>query len=151
MNVPPSLLRQRRSGATLLITVLIVGSVALVIAMSIVLRGIGELDMALRTTEEKRTLALAEGCLQKTLLSLWGDQSFAMEQESFPLGAGTCSARVAKTETNEDLREVVVQATIGHFTRSIRAIIDSGGARLTMLDWELLAHETGSGAVAISR
>lgn len=138
MTASASVLRRQRPGATLLITVLIVGAVALVVSMGVALRGIGELDMAIRTTESQKVLALAEGCLQKSLLNLWGDKSFASKGESFALGDGTCTAEVNAVENDENLREVLVRAERGRFTRNIRAIIDISGHRLVMVEWELL-------------
>jgi len=125
-------------GATLLITVLIVGAVALVVSISIAMRSMGDLDMAVRTTQLYKTLALAEGCLEQVLLNLWGDKSFATEEETLELGTGTCRAQVQGVEGDENRREVVVQATVGRFARSIRAVIDTSGHRLEMIEWELL-------------
>ncbi len=137
MKTRCSLLRHNRPGATLLITVMIVGAVALAISMSIALAGIGDLDMALRTTESQRTLALTEGCLHQSLLNLWGDKSFASNEETFALGKGTCTAKVQAMNEEQNLREVVVQGTIGRFTHTIQAVIRNSGSRLEMLDWRV--------------
>lgn len=124
-------------GATLLITVLIVGSVALVVGMGIALRGIGELDAAVRTTESHRVLALAEGCVEKSLLGLWGDTSFARSEESFSLGDGQCTVKVDPME-DDHLRQMIVRADRGRYAKTIRVIVDVSGYQLEIVDWELL-------------
>ncbi len=130
--------RRQRPGAALLITVLIVGSVALLITMGIALRGIAELDAAVRTAQSQRAMAMAESCLQHTLLGLWEDKSFARSGASFAFDDGTCTAETHTVPEHPTFRELRVKATVGRFTKMVRAVVDTRGYRLELKEEELL-------------
>lgn len=126
----------RHRGATLLITVLIVGAVALVIGISIALRSIGDLDAAERTTALLRSLAVADGCLEDTLTHLWGDATYGAVPVTLTFGGGTCTAKVTR-DALKPMLTIRLRAQAGRSIRNVRATVSTANHRLRLTAWDL--------------
>ena len=82
----------QRSAMTALLTVVVIGSAALMMSIAIALRGIGESDLAVSSVRLAQVDALLSGCSDEALLRLSRDQTFGQGVPvRFPLGAGTCT------------------------------------------------------------
>lgn len=122
-----------RNGATLLITVLIVGTVALVVGMGLILRVIGELDIARTSNEAQQSLATADSCLQEVLLGLWGDKTYAREGKILVFDRGECTVSM---ERDKEGRSISLTARVGGLTRRIQAVVDPDQPQLRLLKWQ---------------
>lgn len=118
-------------GAMLLITVLIVGAVVLMISLGVTLRSIGELSMGLAENRSQETLAIADGCLQETLLRLARNGAYA--GGAMTVGGGNCTMTV----TTAGLQQTIaVTATLGRWTRKLQAQVNVAGGRVVLLEWK---------------
>ena len=119
-----------RPGAMLLLTVIIVGTTALLIALGTAMRGIEELDMGLAEIQSAEALAVAEGCAQEALLRLARDNSYA--GATLSVGDGTCTIVVSDVSGN---KEVVTTGTVNRWEHTITISVDVSGSSLTILSW----------------
>lgn len=120
-----------RSGAMLLMTVLVAGAVALTIGLSVALRGIGELDMGFSGNQSLETLAVADGCVQEALLRLSRDSNYAGTTD-LSVGEGKCDIAVSGIS---DDRTVAVDAELDRWTRSVILQIDLSTSPITIVEW----------------
>lgn len=85
---------RQRNGLTALITVLVLGSVALLTAIIIALRAAGEVDLGLTSLHGQQADVTLSGCAEEALIRLSRDQSFAQgASQSYDIGNGTCTFR----------------------------------------------------------
>lgn len=84
-----------RSGLTALITVMVLGSVALLTAITIALRGSGEVDLGLSTLHGQQADVILSGCVDDALIRLSRDATFAHDEAVVTeIGQGTCTIKV---------------------------------------------------------
>ena len=123
-------LPHNRSGAMLLITVMIMGAVALLIGMSLALRGIGEMEMSFGSSQALKTQALADGCMEEVLLRLWGDSTYRGGEVH--MADGQCDVTVVSEA--EHMR-ISVEASIGKWQRSLSALVGTEDIAMQILEW----------------
>lgn len=101
----PAFARSRRPGLTALVTVMLLGGVALFTALVIALRGAGETDLALTTLHGAQADALLIGCAEEGLLRLSHDPFNALTDMNFPIGNGDCTITTtqAPSSTSYDM------------------------------------------------
>ena len=87
--------RSKRSGAMLLITVLLTSAIALVVSLSIALQGLQELSMGRAEPKSAEVLGIADGCMEEALLRL--SRSSAYTGGLLTFGNGTCVITVTTT------------------------------------------------------
>ena len=120
-----------RPGAMMLITVLIAGSVALTIGLSIALRGIGEIDMGIAEVQTLKAFGIAEGCTEEALFQLSHDESYT--GGLLTLGDGDCTIDVTSDGSE---RIINVTATMKRWIRKIEVRVDLAGPQVTILEWK---------------
>jgi len=120
-----------RSGATMLLTVLIVGFVALLVTLSTAMRGIGELNMGFAENQSYETLAIADACAQEALLQLSLDDEYT--GGTITVGDGTCTITVTTSGTD---RTIDVSATIDRWTRKYTVEVNLQNNRVNLRSWE---------------
>lgn len=100
----------RRPGITALVTVMVLGGVALFTAIVIALRGAGETDLSLTTLNGAQADALLAGCADEALLRLSRDQDYGSSGAAyFPFGNGECTVTVQRSPDNQDY-DIIVTA-----------------------------------------
>jgi len=112
-------------------TVLVVGSVSLAVALSIALRGIGELQMGFSENQTFETLAIADGCLQEALMRISLDASYV--GGALTVGDGSCTITVTSQGTE---RTIAMTATLDRWTRKFTVRTDRIKNRVKVLTWE---------------
>jgi len=122
----------RRPGAMLLLTVLVMGAVALAIVMSMAMRGIGEMGMAMGEARSQEAFAVSDGCLEEGMLRLALSSSFT--GSTLTLGSVQCSITV--TPTTGDVRTIAAIATRDRWTRKASVRVDLSGPRLQIVWWK---------------
>ena len=126
----PYTLSHRRNGAMLLLVVLIMGSTALLIAMSTALNGIGEMDMGLGDAQSAEALAIADGCAQEALLRLSRASSYTGAVLS--VGDGSCTIAVSDVGGDKD---ITVTSILDRWERVLSIRVRVSGSRITILSW----------------
>lgn len=119
-----------RPGMMLLTTVLLMGAVALMIALSVANRGIGELSTSFNENQGIRAYDLAEGCAQNSLLRL--SQNPAYTGETLSLNEGDC---VISVQSNGNDRTVSVSATVQAWTHHLILQLTISGTSITINEW----------------
>ena len=122
---------KQRPGAMLLITVMIMGAVALIISISLALRGIGEMEMSYSSSQAQKVLAIADGCIEEVLMRLWADSTY--QGGELTLGNGTCDIAITRSG---DVREVLVEAHIERWVRKILVTVNSEEIEMQLLEWK---------------
>jgi len=121
-----------RSGATLLITVMILGTIALLIGITLAMRGIGEMEMSTSSYQREKVLGIADGCMEETLMQLWRNPAYA--SGSILLPPGTCDIEVLRGSGS--LRTVVVHAQIEQWFTTLKIEVDVNSAKMNTSHWQ---------------
>lgn len=106
-------------GLSLLLIVVIVGSAALIMALSTTLLGIGELDLGVTSQKSAETFALTDGCVEEALRRLRLDSGYAGGSLSY--GAGTC---IIGVQSNLQNRIITATGTVDIYTRVVQMDVD---------------------------
>ena len=120
-----------KPGMMLLTTVLLMGAVSLMVAVSIANRGIGEMSISYSDNQGIRAQNMAEGCTQNALLRLSRNSSYS--GETLTVQDGVC---VIAVETNGSNATIRTQATVGTWVRYITAQITVLGRSITIDSWK---------------
>ena len=107
------------SGLATLVVVVVVGMVALTIALSTALLGVRELELATTVDKGHKTKAFADGCLDSALLAL--RQNGAQGDYEFTNSTGRCIITV--TDLGSDNRRVVARGVVGENEQSLTALV----------------------------
>ena len=122
--------RSSKSGAVLLITVIILGSLVLLVGLQTALSGVSELSMGYGENQSFETRAVTDACAEEGLLRL--SMNYAYTGSTLSMGDGTCTIGV--TEDGEE-RILSVAATIDYWTRSSRLRVLRSKNRITIRSW----------------
>ncbi|MBI3332125.1 hypothetical protein HYZ99_04165 [Candidatus Peregrinibacteria bacterium] len=119
----PAPVGSARPGSMLLVTVLIVGSIALLTSISVALRGMHELSMAQGIRKSMELTAIADGCMEEAMLRLSRSSSYA--GGTLAVGGGSCTIVVSGTGS---LRTIAVDAAIGRWAKELttQATLEAG-------------------------
>lgn len=85
-----------RPGITTLVTVMVLGSVALLISLVISLRAGGEADASLAIAQGQRAEAMLIGCSEEALLRLSEDRYFGVEGATIAIDDQECFVSVSR-------------------------------------------------------
>lgn len=123
-------LKKEKKGATALLTVLIVGAAALVMAVSASYLGLGELDLGFTSQKGAETFAIADGCMEEAYRHLRIDTNYT--GDTLSLGAGSC---IISITTSGSDRNITVTATLGEYTKILVSNITLSGNNITVNSW----------------
>jgi hypothetical protein len=118
-------------GFSLLIAVIIIGSVALIAAFSAASLGLGSLKGRIFANQSEKAFFLAEACGEDALLRLHRDQSFSGTTIQF--NDGTCTSAVVSSGNG---RTISASGTVGSVTRSIEIGATLAGSSVTKTSWK---------------
>lgn len=110
------------NGFIALTSLLIISAIALAIAVSISLLGIGETKSSLDYKKGREVYYIARGCLDESLLQLKSDETYP--GETFPFGNGACN--------------IVVSGTSGSYTIDIEATLPGNPQYLKRLQAQVM-------------
>jgi hypothetical protein len=123
---------QYRQGYIALITVLIISAVALVIAASVSLLGIGIGQSALSGSKGENALELAEGCAEDALLKSQLSGSYAGGNITRP--EGTCVITITTSGSNWTMTATSTQTD---YNRTVQVIfVRNSGSPITITTWQ---------------
>jgi len=116
---------------TLLITVIILGIVALATGLSIALRAVGELDMGNAGTQSEQAQAVVDACMGEALIKIGRDATYS--GETLTIGQIACTIGVTINGTS---RTVTVTALSGRWTRAVQTTAAVTGTGVTLRRWQ---------------
>lgn len=125
-------LKQNENGYIALVTVLILSGVALAIAATVSLLGIGVTQSALSGSKGENALQLAEGCAEDALLK--SQQSSSYNGGNITRPEGTCVITIQKSGTNWTIDSTTTQTDYNRtvelqFTRTT-------GSPISVTSWQ---------------
>ncbi len=123
-------IRNRRSGYSSLISVLVTGAIVTAIAMSVVIIAISEGQLALSGEFNERILHRAEGCVEDVLIRL--NKSNSITAGALTTAEGTCTVAIVSHTGNS--WTFTVNATGNGITKRIR-ITAQRAASVTVNEW----------------
>lgn len=123
-----------RPGTMLLLTVLVLGSVALAIVVSSALRGIGEVTMGTAETGSKQAFAAADALMDEGLRQLMANDAYTGEQ----LSIGSASGSITVSPTSGSPRTITATAVVNRWTARTQVRVDTSGSKLSVLWWRQL-------------
>lgn len=118
-------------GMTLLISVLVLGAVAIVVGSGVAIRGIEEVDISRSTMQTSEALAVADACVEEALLQIKRENT-AFTGTSLTIGDGSCTVSVTGTAPTYVLS---VSGTVLQWTRDIAATITYTGSTISKVEW----------------
>mgnify|MGYP007123701188 CR=1 FL=1 len=127
-------MNNKQKGVAALLTIIIVGASALIMAFSASILGLGELDMGYISQQGAETLAIADGCMEESLERLRNDASYA--GGSLSLGDGSCIITVS-TSGNNSTTTVTANIDSKYF-KKIRTTADINNGIVSIDSWEEL-------------
>lgn len=117
-------------GATAILTVVIIGAAALIMAVAASYLGLGELDMGYVSQKGGETFAVADGCAEEALRHLRINTSYT--GDTLSLGGGSCIISISTAGAD---RTITVTSTIGDFNKSLEINLTLSGDVITINSW----------------
>ncbi len=118
------------SGIVSIAAVLVSLTVATVLATSVYLVGLSDLQAGFGSVQSEKAFALAEGCSQEALLRLSRSSSYA----GGTLSVGSHSCTISVTGSG-GTRAISVSATVGGNTRTILMDVSISGSTVSITNW----------------
>ncbi|MBP9821741.1 MAG: hypothetical protein KBC98_02575 [Candidatus Pacebacteria bacterium] len=124
---------KQQPGIIALITVLITGAIVLIIGLGMAERSMLELNTSLDEELSHQALTAATSCMERALLSLAGNASYA-GNETLSVGTNTCS--IATITTSGITRTVKTSSTVQGYTRRLQVTVSNVNPPLQVSSWQ---------------
>lgn len=122
-----------QKGIIALLTVLIAGSIVLVIGVGMALRSILESDTTLNAELSHQALVTAGSCMEQTLLLLADDAAYT-GNETITVGENTCI--ISTITANGTTRTIQTSSTVSGHTRRLQVIVSNVNPPLQISSWQ---------------
>ncbi|MDA2922328.1 hypothetical protein MYX07_03620 [Patescibacteria group bacterium AH-259-L07] len=124
-----------KSAVAALLVVIIVSAVALLMAYSASILGIGELDLGYTAQQGAESFSIADGCIEETLrrIRLNPNYGIGAGQIGLTVSNGTCIIQVTDLGSNQ--RRITVAATMGEYHKEIEATLTLTGNIISIGSW----------------
>lgn len=113
--------RQPRSGYVVLLTVLIVGVVAVSIATTLLVSSVDSARSAATKEQSRKARTMSDACAEEALEQIREASGFT-GYGTLTLGGNTCSYNVANLGGTN--RQIIASSTVGSAVRKAKAILD---------------------------
>ena len=123
----------KQKGYIALLTVIIIGAVATVVATSVVLLGLGQSRSALSESQSVQARAAADACTEKAL-ELIRLTSYYTGTGSLTVTGGSCSYTV--TNTGGTTRQITASGTVGNNVRKNTVSITALSPTIVYSSWQ---------------
>ncbi len=134
LNVKCQLSIVNQSGIAALLTIVIVGAAALIIAYSSSILGLGELEMSITDKKGDEAFYLADGCAEEALRKLKLDSNYT--GETLNIGENSCIITVNNLGGSLDIEST---GTIENYSKKIKINLNISGGNITINSWEELS------------
>lgn len=115
MKLLPQL--KKTQGAMALVAIIVIMAVGLVIGLGVILNSLTQIDMNLDEAKSLETFALAEACVDESLIRLKRDINYT--GGSLNLEGGSCIINIINISNQENYWEIRVTATIDKWVKKI--------------------------------
>lgn len=123
-------IKNNKSGATALLTVLIIGAATLIMAVSASFLSMGELDLGYTAQKGGETFALTDGCMEDALRHLRIDNGYIGGTLNF--GAKSCIINITANGLD---KTVNVVGTFGNYNKEIEVDLTLSGNVIAINSW----------------
>jgi len=123
-------------GFVTLVSVIIVGAIALTVVLSLSFLSITSSKNAVALVKTNQAKALAGACAERALDLIRQTSSYT-GTNNLTLGAGTCSATV--TNTGGTTRQIVSTGTVGVIIKKIKILVSALTPKITLSSWREVA------------
>ena len=125
----------KQEGGIMILTVIIIATVALIMAYSSSVLGLGELDLGYTSQKGAETFSITDGCMEETLHRIHLDTSYGIGVGTINLlvGSGSCAIDVEDLGGNQ--RRILVSGTISDYTKRIESELILNGNIITVTSW----------------
>jgi len=123
-----------QEGFVALISIVVISTVALGIAVSISLLGVGEARSALDFKKGNETLKIAEGCIEESLLRLRDNANYT--GGSLNVGDGSCAITISDTGADRTIDVEAEITTPVDYIRNIRVTVKRVGNSINVVSWQ---------------
>jgi hypothetical protein len=121
------------SGYVALLAVLVVGTAATAIALTLLTTGADSQRSALVGQQSKQARALAVACSQEALQVIHDNTAYS-GTGALPLGQGNCTYTVAVT--GSATRSIAVRSTVGNVVKNVLASVTIGTSNISITSWQ---------------
>ncbi|PLX28387.1 hypothetical protein C0581_02560 [Candidatus Parcubacteria bacterium] len=121
-------------GIAALLTIVIIGAAALLMAFSASILGLGDLDMGYVAQKGKQASAFADACLEEGLHRLRLDENYS--GNALSLGENSCIISI--TAQGQD-RIIVVESQLGDFYEKKQAELTLNNNSISLSSWEVIS------------
>lgn len=130
----------QKPGYVFLLSVLVVGSIAVAITTSVLLLATSAAKTGLSLQHSSEALAQAQACAEYALLRLREDNTYAGRQQ-FTIGNGTCDILLVGGIGNEN-RTLCLEGIRGDTARRIEILIENILPSVTISSWQEVSSFT---------
>ncbi len=125
-----------KGGYIALISVLIVGAVAIAVTTSMLLLGLGSSRTSFALEQSYQAKALANLCAEEALQQIRSSTSFS-GTDNLSLGQGVCTYTVANTGGQN--RSITAQGTVGTIVRKTSVNVNTINPKINVASWQEVA------------
>jgi len=126
------------NGFIALVSIVIVGAIALVISVGLSLRSIGEMKMSLNEQLSNTALSLADACVEYGIAQLKNDLNYAGDETIIIDGSDSCFIFAVEGSGNDN-RIIKTQAIFSGFTKKVEVVIAQVNPATQVTLWEEVA------------
>lgn len=123
-------------GFSALLTVLVIGVVALAMAHSASMLGLGELDLGYTAQKGGEAFAVADGCLEETMRRIRLNTNYGVGAGVIALTIANNSCTITVDDIGGNQRRLTVSGNASGYYKKIQAIIILTGNIITLNSWE---------------
>ncbi len=125
-----------QKGIAAFLVIVMISAVALIMAYSAAILGLGEIEMGFDSQQGGQAFALADGCIEEAMRRLRLDTDYTGSSLSF--GANSCIISVTGAGSN---RTIYTTSTVGEYYKKIEAQVSftdspTTGVVLSLDSWE---------------
>jgi hypothetical protein len=124
---------KQSDGYLILLSVMIIGAIALAVVVSMLLSGLGTAKTSLAHQQSVQAKALANACINEALQQIRDSTAFT-GSNNLSLGQGTCTYTV--TNTGGENRTIQASSTVGLIIRKTQATVTQINPSITIASWQ---------------
>jgi hypothetical protein len=125
---------QEEQGFTALISILVVSAIALAIAMSITLLGIGEAKSSDDYKKGQTVLKIAQACGEEALLRVRNDDTYS--GGSLNVGDGSCTISVSTVGEDKTIDITANLDAVNNFQKSVQITAKRAERSINIVSWK---------------
>ncbi|MDA2936201.1 hypothetical protein MYX06_03210 [Patescibacteria group bacterium AH-259-L05] len=125
-----------KSAVAALLIVIIISAVALLMAYSASILGIGELDIGYTAQRGGEAFSVADGCVEETLRRITLDSNYGIGAGLINLTVSNGSCTIQVSDLGSSRRRIVVTGTSGVYNKKIETEITLSSTPITIDTWQ---------------